>query len=54
LGDYGGWPLKLLWAMFDVVTIVVLVSGLYLLIVRRKLSVVTLQGENSIEEGRPT
>lgn len=29
-GDYGGWPLKVLWAMLDLVTIVVLGSGLYL------------------------
>lgn len=29
-GDYGGLPLKILWALLDVVTIVVLGSGLYL------------------------
>ena len=29
-GDYGGMPLKILWALFDLVTIVVLASGLYL------------------------
>jgi uncharacterized iron-regulated membrane protein len=29
-GDYGGLPLKLLWALVDVVTIAVLGSGLYL------------------------
>lgn len=29
-GDYGGWPLKVLWAMLDLVTIAVLASGLYL------------------------
>jgi len=29
-GDYGGLPLKLLWALLDIVTIVVLASGLYL------------------------
>lgn len=29
-GDYGGLPLKLLWALLDLVTIVVLGSGLYL------------------------
>ena len=33
-GDYGGLPLKLLWAVLDVFTIVVLVSGLYLWIAR--------------------
>ena len=34
-GDYGGLPLKLLWALFDLATIVVLASGLYLWAVRR-------------------
>jgi uncharacterized iron-regulated membrane protein len=29
-GDYGGMPLKLVWALLDVFTIVVLVSGIYL------------------------
>jgi uncharacterized iron-regulated membrane protein len=29
-GDYGGMPLKILWALLDIVTIVVLGSGLYL------------------------
>lgn len=35
-GDYGGLPLKILWALLDVVTIVVLGSGLYLWLARRK------------------
>jgi uncharacterized iron-regulated membrane protein len=35
-GDYGGLPLKILWAFFDVVLIVVLGSGLYLWLTRRK------------------
>ena len=29
-GDYGGMPLKILWALLDLLTIGVLVSGLYL------------------------
>ena len=29
-GDYGGLPLKILWALLDLITIVILVSGLYL------------------------
>ncbi|MCW5799637.1 MAG: Peptidase [Nitrospira sp.] len=29
-GDYGGLPLKIVWALLDAITIVVLVSGLYL------------------------
>ncbi|MYN12850.1 PepSY domain-containing protein [Pusillimonas sp. TS35] len=35
-GDYGGMPLKVIWALLDVLTIVVLGSGLYLWIARRK------------------
>lgn len=35
-GDYGGLPLKILWALLDLVTIVVLGSGLYLWIARRR------------------
>lgn len=35
-GDYGGLPLKILWAVLDLITIVVLGSGLYLWIARRK------------------
>ncbi len=34
-GDYGGLPLKVLWAFLDVLTIVVLGSGLYLWIKKR-------------------
>lgn len=33
-GDYGGLPLKIIWALFDIATIVVLGSGLYLWIAR--------------------
>lgn len=34
-GDYGGLPLKILWALLDILTIVVLVSGLYLWLKKR-------------------
>jgi uncharacterized iron-regulated membrane protein len=34
-GDYGGMPLKLIWAVLDGITIVVLGSGLYLWLRRR-------------------
>lgn len=37
-GDYGGLPLKILWAVLDVLTIVVLVSGLVLWVERRRFS----------------
>ncbi len=34
-GDYGGLPLKILWALLDIATIAVLGSGLYLWLARR-------------------
>ncbi len=34
-GDYGGMPMKILWALLDIATIVVLGSGLYLWLKRR-------------------
>lgn len=35
-GDYGGMPMQVLWALFDLITIVVLGSGLYLWWTRRR------------------
>jgi uncharacterized iron-regulated membrane protein len=35
-GDYGGIPLKIIWTIFDIATIVVLITGLYLWFARRK------------------
>jgi uncharacterized iron-regulated membrane protein len=35
-GDYGGMPLKIIWALLDLVTIGVLGSGLYLWLARRR------------------
>lgn len=35
-GDYGGMPLKIIWALLDVITIIVLGSGLYLWVARRR------------------
>ncbi len=35
-GDYGGLPLKIIWALLDIIAIVVLGSGLYLWLGRRK------------------
>ncbi|NPU65523.1 PepSY domain-containing protein [Bradyrhizobium sp. 83012] len=34
-GDYGGLPLKIIWALLDVITIIVLCSGLYLWAAKR-------------------
>lgn len=35
-GDYGGMPLKILWALLDIMTIAVLITGLYLWLFRRR------------------
>jgi uncharacterized iron-regulated membrane protein len=35
-GDYGGRPMQVLWAVLDILTIIVLCSGLYLWFSRRK------------------
>ncbi|WP_342586798.1 PepSY domain-containing protein [Methylobacterium aquaticum] len=37
-GDYGGLPLKIIWALFDMATIALLGGGLYLWAVRRRKS----------------
>ncbi len=34
-GDYGGMPLKIVWALLDIATIAILITGLYLWIKRR-------------------
>lgn len=39
-GDYGGLFLKILWALLDIITIIVLISGLYLWLSRRGRKVV--------------
>ncbi len=38
-GDYGGMPLKIIWALFDAALILLLLSGLYLWLSRRKTPV---------------
>lgn len=35
-GDYGGLGLKILWALLDLATIIILISGLYLWLAKRK------------------
>ncbi len=35
-GDYGGLGLKILWAVLDLITIIILGSGLYLWVARRR------------------
>lgn len=46
-GDYGGVPLKILWALLDLITIVVLVSGLYLWWKKRTVPVEQLLAETA-------
>ena len=43
-GDYGGMPMKIVWALLDIVTIVVLGSGLYLWLRRKAAAVVGGRG----------
>ncbi|WP_036253390.1 PepSY domain-containing protein [Methylobacter sp. BBA5.1] len=43
-GDYGGLPLKILWAVLDILSIVVLISGLYLWLKKHKVSFETRLG----------
>jgi uncharacterized iron-regulated membrane protein len=38
-GDYGGMPLKIIWAILDIITIAVLWTGLYLWLRRRRSGV---------------
>jgi uncharacterized iron-regulated membrane protein len=38
-GDYGGLPLKILWALLDVIAIVVLGSGVYLWVAKRNVPI---------------
>jgi uncharacterized iron-regulated membrane protein len=50
-GDYGGMPLKIIWALLDLVTIFVLGSGLYLWIVRSRAAVALPRSSSTAEIG---
>jgi uncharacterized iron-regulated membrane protein len=54
-GDYGGLPLKILWALLDILAIVVLGSGVYLWVKRRNISfearLRALQEEDALGNG---
>ncbi|MGI3131656.1 PepSY-associated TM helix domain-containing protein [Halopseudomonas pachastrellae] len=55
-GDYGGMPLKVIWALLDIITIVVLISGLYLWQGRRASTARRVDEVNSgglAEEAQP-
>lgn len=47
-GDYGGMPLKVIWAILDLITIVVLGSGIYLWWVRRRPASASLRGRATV------
>ena len=53
-GDYGGLPMKFIWALLDIVTIVVLVSGLYLWLARRRTTERTTSPGDEITGGIST
>ncbi|HTQ75270.1 MAG TPA: PepSY domain-containing protein [Burkholderiales bacterium] len=48
-GDYGGMPLKVVWALLDVITIVVLGSGVYLWLVKRRRAAVDDEDKGGAE-----
>lgn len=57
-GDYGGLPLKVIWVLFDIALIVVLLSGVYLWLSRRKTPIedeldrlITLEKEAGLAVG---
>ncbi len=50
-GDYGGMPMQIIWALLDVVTIVVLGSGLYLWLSRRRSPAVATPGQAHVSAG---
>ncbi len=49
-GDYGGIPMKIIWALLDLMTIVVLVSGMYLWLKRHKQPAEKRAFNNQIED----
>jgi uncharacterized iron-regulated membrane protein len=53
-GDYGGLPLKIIWALLDIVTIVVLGSGMYLFIARSRLRLPQFLASTDERRQRPT
>lgn len=48
-GDYGGMPLKIIWTLFDIVTIIILISGIYLWLARIKAERAQINRLNDIE-----
>jgi uncharacterized iron-regulated membrane protein len=53
-GDYGGMPLKIIWAILDIATIAVLITGLYLWLRRRRAMVRATRAERLDAEAATT
>jgi len=51
-GDYGGLPMKILWALLDIATIVVLGSGLYLWLKRRQPQTLLKEADVTLVEAQ--
>ena len=47
-GDYGGMPLKVVWALLDIATIVVLGSGLYLWVARKRAAAKAVASQDAL------
>lgn len=50
-GDYGGQPMKLLWALLDIGTIIILGSGLYLWLKRSRKSAKATRAAQAAQHG---
>jgi uncharacterized iron-regulated membrane protein len=48
-GNYGGLPLKIIWAILDLITVIVLASGLYLWIGRRRVRIESRLADSGID-----
>jgi uncharacterized iron-regulated membrane protein len=49
-GDYGGQPMKLLWALLDIGTIIILGSGLYLWLKRSRKEKAANQSKPAVHD----
>jgi uncharacterized iron-regulated membrane protein len=53
-GDYGGMPMKILWTLLDLATIVVLGSGLYLWVKKRRQVPAAVRSSAAVAPGAST
>lgn len=52
-GDYGGLPLKIIWLVLDLVTIIVLATGLYLWFARQRASTADIRVRRHVAPRKP-